>query len=77
MWWSWLLAAVGIAGLWLAGSNNRFGWAIGLVAQALWIVYALNTEQYGFILSALAYAAVYARNYARWATTPPEVEVPK
>ena len=70
-WWSWLLTAVGLLGLWLAGSHKRLGWAIGVGAQALWIGYALHTQQYGFIVSACAYAFVYARNYQAWARSEP------
>lgn len=65
-WWSVGLAAVGITGLWLAGSNNRLGWALGLAAQGLWVAYAVATSQWGFILSALAYGFVYGRNWLRW-----------
>lgn len=64
--WSIVLAAVGILGLYLAGSKNLWGWVISLAAQVLWIIFALVTGQYGFILSAVAYGWVYARNYIRW-----------
>jgi hypothetical protein len=33
--WSWLLTAVGVLGLWLAGSGRKLGWAVGLGAQGL------------------------------------------
>jgi hypothetical protein len=65
-WWSYLLATIGIFGLWAAGSKKAWGWLIGLGVQLLWMAYAIGSEQYGFILSALAYAIVYARNYDRW-----------
>lgn len=68
-WWSWLLAAIGVLGLWLAGSRRRIGWAVGFVAQALWVAYALQTHQYGFVASALAYGTVYARNWIAWSRT--------
>lgn len=67
-WWSWLLAAVGLVGLWLAGSKHRAGWAVGVAAQVLWITYALVSAQYGFLASAAAYGFVYARNWWRWRT---------
>lgn len=66
--WSYLLAAVGILGLLLAGRRRAIGWAIGFGAQALWVIYAIVTDQPGFIVSALAYAAVYARNWWVWRT---------
>lgn len=62
MWWSWALAAVGLVGMWLAGTGKRLGWTIGVLAQLLWIAYALATRQYGFLVTALAYAFVYLRN---------------
>lgn len=65
-WWSWALTAVGITGLYFAGQRRALGWAIGLSAQALWIAYAVATRQWGFIASAFAYGAVYARNFLSW-----------
>lgn len=66
--WSFVLAAVGICGIALAGSKMKIGWAIGLFAQVLWIIYGLVTHQWGFILSAVAYGYVYARNWWKWYT---------
>lgn len=66
LWWSILLAAVGVFGLWLAGRKNAWGWAIGAAAQILWVVYALVTKQYGFLLSAGAYGWVYTMNLLKW-----------
>lgn len=66
LWWSLLLATVGVFGLWLAGRKSWVGWAIGLGAQFLWVGYALATEQYGFLISAGAYAAVNAHNLRKW-----------
>jgi hypothetical protein len=67
-WWSWLLAGVGLTGLWIAGSRNAVGWAIGVAAQVLWIAYALATDQPGFLISAAGYGFVHARNWWRWRT---------
>jgi len=65
-WWSWLLTAIGVTGLYFAGSSRKLGWAIGLGAQVLWIAYAIATRQWGFIASAFAYGSVYTRNWLRW-----------
>jgi hypothetical protein len=65
-WWSWLLTAVGVTGLYYAGSKRKLGWAIGLAAQVLWITYAVTTRQWGFVASAFAYGWVYGRNWQRW-----------
>lgn len=68
--WSFALAAVGILGIYLAGRKSVWGWAIGLGAQVLWIIFALVTAQYGFILTALAYGWVYGLNWWRWSRKP-------
>lgn len=65
-WWSYLLSAIGIFGLWIAGSKKTWGWLVGVGVQLLWITYALVSEQYGFIISALAYGFVYGRNWLAW-----------
>ncbi|MFI9824426.1 hypothetical protein ACIHFC_28840 [Streptomyces sp. NPDC052013] len=65
-WWSWLLTAFGVTGLYFAGRKRALGWAIGLGAQVLWISYALSTRQYGFLVSAVAYGWVYAKNFRAW-----------
>lgn len=64
--WSWILTAVGVFGLWLAGRKSPWGWAVGLGAQVLWLSYALTTRQYGFVVSAFAYGWVYLKNFRAW-----------
>lgn len=65
-WWSWLLTAVGVFGLYLAGRRDRRGWMVGIGAQVLWFAYALSTRQYGFVVSCLAYGWVYTKNARAW-----------
>lgn len=66
VWWSISLAAIGILGIWLAGQKRALGWAVGVAAQLLWVAYAVVTGQWGFILSAVVYGAVYGLNWWRW-----------
>ena len=61
-----MLTAVGVTGLWVAGSRSKWGWMVGLGAQALWVSYGLATDQYGFVASAFVYGTMYARNFRRW-----------
>jgi len=65
-WWSWLLTAVGVLGLYIAGRRNRWGWAVGIGAQFLWLAYAIASQQWGFIVSVGAYGWVYVRNFLAW-----------
>ena len=64
--WSFVLSAFGIVGIILAGSKRKVGWLIGFAVQPLWIVFAITTGQYGFIINAVIYAIVYARNWLLW-----------
>ena len=64
--WSISLSLIGIIGIFIAGKKNMWGWFIGFFAQFLWIVFAIVTAQYGFILSALAYGTAYGRNWLLW-----------
>jgi len=70
MYWSWVLAVIGVTGIFFVGRKTIWGWHILLVNEALWITYAIITKQYGFILSAIAYAAVYVRSYIHWSKEP-------
>lgn len=64
--WSWILATIGVIGIFFVGKKTVWGWLILLANECIWIAYALSTKQYGFIISALAYAAVYIRSYIHW-----------
>jgi hypothetical protein len=64
--WSWALAVVGVVGIYFVGRRTLWGWFVLLFGESLWIAYALITEQYGFIVSAVAYAIVYVRSYFNW-----------
>lgn len=64
--WSISLALIGIIGMHVAGKKSQWGWFIGLAAQVLWVIFAIVTNQYGFILSAAAYGSVYWSNWQKW-----------
>lgn len=66
MWWSYVLAVIGVTGIFLVGRKTIWGWLILCANEVLWIAYALSTKQYGFIFMALAYAAVYIKSYVHW-----------
>lgn len=64
--WSWLLGVVGVVGFILAGRKVWWSWYINLACQALWFAYAIVTEQYGFIATALVYTVVFGKNAISW-----------
>lgn len=71
--WSYVLATVGVTGLFLTGCQapalRRAGWTIGLASQTLWAAYAISTHQYGFLVTCALYGASHGsclwRNRAR------------
>lgn len=67
--WSWIAAAVSIAGLWISGHNPRWGWAYGIANQGVWVTYGIVTDQHGMIALSVAFVVLYARNLRRWRGT--------
>jgi hypothetical protein len=64
--WSWVLAAIGVSGIFFVGQKTIWGWLVLLANEVLWTVYAIVTQQFGFIFSAVAYAIVYVRSFLHW-----------
>jgi hypothetical protein len=64
--WSWILAVIGVSGIFLVGQKTIWGWLILCANEFLWIMYAISTKQYGFIAMAVAYATIYIRSYINW-----------
>jgi hypothetical protein len=64
--WSWVLAAIGVSGIFFVGQKTIWGWLVLLANEVLWTVYAVVTQQYGFIFSAVAYGIVYIRSFLHW-----------
>lgn len=64
--WSWILAVIGVTGIFLVGQKTIWGWLVLTTNELLWIGYALNTKQYGFIVMATAYMIVYLKSYREW-----------
>jgi hypothetical protein len=65
-WWSWILAVIGVSGIYVVGNKNMLGWLVLCINECIWILYALATKQYGFIIMALAYASVYIKSFRQW-----------
>ena len=60
--WSWLLAGMGIAGMFFIGKKRWEAFLWMICVECCWTYYAIVTEQYGFIFMAICYAMVYLRN---------------
>lgn len=66
LWWSFALTTIGVTGLVLVyRSQSLLGPGIGLAVQALWIAYAVTTQQWWFLLSAVTYGAANVYGIAK------------
>jgi hypothetical protein len=61
-----VLAVIGGTGMFLAGRNNKWGWALGVGAQFLWMAYGIVMEQYGFCATAILYGFIQSKNFLKW-----------
>ena len=64
--WSWILSAVGLLGFFLAGSKVWWAWYVNIFNQVIWTVYAIATEQWGFLVGTAFYFVVFIRNAVKW-----------
>jgi hypothetical protein len=46
--------------------RRRWAWYVNIANQAIWTVYALVTEQWGFLVGVAVYTWVFVGNAIRW-----------
>ena len=63
----WLLSAITIYSMLLAGNKKRGAWLVGLVNQLLWLVWIVLGGAWGLLPMNVALWVVYSRNYFKWA----------
>lgn len=66
----WILSGLTIWMTVLAGNCHPRAWALGLINQALWLVWIVAAGAWGLLPMNLALWAVYARNHLRWRESP-------
>jgi nicotinamide riboside transporter PnuC len=62
----YILSIIGVTALILIGKRKQLGWALAFTNECLWLLFAIATKQYGFIIGALVYGSVNAYNYSIW-----------
>jgi len=62
----WLLSAMSALMLWLMGNHSRWGPALGLCNQVLWMFYAVSRRQWGLLPGIALYTLIHLRNLKRW-----------
>jgi hypothetical protein len=62
----YLLSAITIYSMLLAGNKKKGAWLVGLINQFLWLIWIFTTGAWGLIPMNLALWVVYSRNYIKW-----------
>lgn len=62
----WLLSAITIWTMFLAGDHHKKTWQLGLVNQALWLIWIIAIGAWGLLPMNLALWIVYTRNHLKW-----------
>lgn len=64
--WSWIVTIIGVIGFLLSGNKVWWSWYVNIANQILWIIFALVTKQYGFLVGVPLYLSVFGRNAYSW-----------
>ena len=62
----YLLSAITIYSMFLAGDRKRSAWIVGLVNQLLWLIWIFASASYGLLPMNIALWFVYFRNLKKW-----------
>lgn len=62
----YLMSAVTIIQLYLAGRKDARNWLLGLGNQTLWLTWIVTTEAWGLLPMTGALLIIYTRNYRLW-----------
>lgn len=62
----YVLSAISVFQIILAGDKSPRAWAVGLVNQVFWLVWILTSQTYGLLPMNLAIWVVYTRNHLKW-----------
>lgn len=62
----YLLSALTIYSMLLAGNKKRGAWLVGLVNQFLWLTWIILSSAWGLLPMNIALWIVYGRNYLKW-----------
>lgn len=62
----WILSALTIYMTVLAGNKARHAWLVGLLNQALWLLWIVASETWGMLPMNIGLWALYVRNHLKW-----------
>ena len=63
---SWIVTIVGCFGFWLGGKKIWWSWYVNIANQLAWVMFALITGYYAFLVGTAFYLTVFVRNAYLW-----------
>ena len=68
---TWVLSAITISVMWLAGSKRWEAWLLSLFNQVLWFAWIAHERHWGLLPMNLAMFAIAGRNLWKWTRRDP------
>lgn len=62
----WLAMLLGIAGIWIVGSKNRWGFVLCAASQVIWAGLGVWKGLYGLTCVAIPVIVIHGRNWFKW-----------
>lgn len=66
LWWSVVLTLSAVLGTLLLVFKKWQGWLVSIVAQGLWLAYAIDTQQWGFLVSVAVFGTTGIMGLIKW-----------
>ena len=64
--YTWIMSALTLFTMYLAGNKNKHAWVIGLFNQILWAFFIYQTQALGLIPMTIALVGIYTKNLYQW-----------
>lgn len=62
----WILSANTLYVMFLAGNKRKGAWLLGLLGQALWLLWIVLAEAWGLLPMNIGLWVIYFRNHIKW-----------
>ena len=62
----WVATVCGLAGVFLLGNKNKYGFLIFMIASASWVSFGFLTGSYAVILGSSTFFVMHFRGWLRW-----------
>lgn len=62
----WVISAVTVYAMWLAGKKDIAAWPVSLFNQGLWLIWILLTHTWGLLPMNIALWIVFSYNHKNW-----------